>query len=91
MARPASAQKSKPDYSAPAGATYTAEEVAEQAAAFRKGGNRDVTARVVPNVNHFFVQDSDGFPGGYAKLAPPVTVRRDVVGMIADWLAPRLR
>ena len=66
------------------------EQVAEQAAAFRKGGNH-VTARVVPNVNHLFVQDTDGFPGGYAKLAPPVTVRRDVVGMIADWLAPRLR
>jgi dipeptidyl aminopeptidase/acylaminoacyl peptidase len=67
------------------------EEVALQEAAFKEGGNKDVTARVVPDVNHLFAQDTDGFPGNYAKLPPPVMMRADVLTMIADWLAPRLR
>jgi dipeptidyl aminopeptidase/acylaminoacyl peptidase len=67
------------------------EQVALQEAAFKEGGNKDVTARVLPNVNHLFVQDTDGFPGNYAKLPPPVMMRSDVVEMIVDWLALRLR
>jgi dipeptidyl aminopeptidase/acylaminoacyl peptidase len=67
------------------------EQVALQEAAFKEGGNKDVTARVLPDVNHLFVQDTDGFPGNYAKLPPPVMVRADVLGMIAEWLAQRLR
>ena len=67
------------------------EEVALQEAAFKAGGNKDVTARVVPDVNHLFVQDTDGFPGNYAKLPAPLMIRTDVVGMISDWLAQRLR
>ncbi len=67
------------------------EEVALMEAAFKEGGNKDVTARVVPGVNHLFVQDTDGFPGNYAKLPPPVMMRSDVVVMITDWLAKRLR
>lgn len=51
--------------------------------AFKEKGNKDVTARVQP--------DTDGFPGNYAKLPPPVMVRDDVLVMISDWLAQRLR
>ncbi|MCA1605009.1 MAG: hypothetical protein LC775_05945 [Acidobacteria bacterium] len=60
-------------------------------AAFKEGGNKDVTARVLPDLNHLFVQDTDGFPGNYAKLPPPVMMRDGVVTMIGDWLAQRLR
>ena len=67
------------------------EQVALMEAAFKEGGNKDVTARVLPDVNHLFVQDTDGFPGNYAKLPPPVMMRTDVVEMIVDWLAQRLR
>jgi uncharacterized protein len=67
------------------------EQVALMEAAFKEGGNKDVTARVVPDVNHLFVQDTDGFPGNYAKLPPPVMMRADVVGMITDWLTQRLQ
>jgi uncharacterized protein len=67
------------------------EQVALQEAAFKEAGNKDVTARVLPDVNHLFVQDSDGFPGNYAKLPPPVMMRTDVVEMIVDWLAKRLQ
>ena len=48
------------------------EQVALQEAAFKEGGNKDVTARVLPDLNHLFVQDTDGFPGNYAKLPPPL-------------------
>jgi len=67
------------------------EQVALQEAAFKEAGNKDVTARVLPDVNHLFVQDTDGFPGNYAKLPPPVMMRADVLEMITDWLAQRLR
>ena len=66
-------------------------EVALQEAAFKEAGNKDVTARVLPDVNHLFVQDTDGFPGNYAKLPPPIMMRDDVVVMIVDWLEKRLR
>ena len=67
------------------------EQVALMESAFKKGGNKDVTARVLPNLNHLFVQDADGFPGNYAKLPPPVVMRTDVTATITDWLAKRLR
>jgi len=66
-------------------------EVALMEAAFKKAGNKDVTARVLPDLNHLFVQDTDGFPGNYAKLPAPVMVQSDVLVLIADWLAKRLR
>src|SRR5687768_15499616 len=67
------------------------EEVALIEAAFKEGGNKDVTARVLPDLNHLFVHDTDGFPANYTKLPPPVMMQADVVGMITDWLAQRLR
>lgn len=60
------------------------------ATAFRAGGNRDVTFKVFPSTNHLFLADPNGNPSGYAAL-PSKTVRADVLGTIADWLAVRLR
>ncbi len=62
----------------------------EIAANVRSSGNTDVTARIIPGVNHLFVPDSDGFPGGYAKLPTPLLVESDVVGIVADWLVSKL-
>jgi dipeptidyl aminopeptidase/acylaminoacyl peptidase len=59
--------------------------------AFKSGGNKDVTARVIPGLNHLFVADSDGFPGNYGKLPPPVMMRDDVVKMVTDWLVKHLK
>ena len=67
------------------------EEVAIMEAAFKAGGNKDVTARVLPDLNHLFVYDTDGFPGNYAKLPAPVMVHNDLLVIVADWLAKRLR
>lgn len=60
------------------------------AAAFRAGGNRDVTLKVFPSTNHLFLADPFGNPSGYAAL-PSKNVRADVLGAIADWLAARLQ
>ncbi len=67
------------------------EQVAVIEAAFKAAGNKDVTARVVPGVNHLFVEDADGFPGNYQKLPAPIVMRADVLQTITDWLATRLK
>jgi uncharacterized protein len=67
------------------------DQVVEQDAAFKAAGNTDVTARVVPNVNHLFVYDLDGFPGHYTRLKAPVLVEKEVIGTVVDWLAARLK
>jgi hypothetical protein len=60
------------------------------AAAFRAGGNRDVTLKIFPSTNHLFLADPVGNPSGYATL-PSKNVRADVLGVIADWLSARLQ
>jgi dipeptidyl aminopeptidase/acylaminoacyl peptidase len=65
-------------------------QVPEWIAAFKASGNRDVTGHVVPNVDHLFVHDTNGYPGDYAKLPPPVHMESSVVGEVVDWLAQRL-
>ncbi len=65
------------------------EQVALMEAAFKAGGNKDVTARVLPDLNHLFVHDTDGFPEHYAKLPPPVMMDAGAVDLITTWLAQR--
>jgi dienelactone hydrolase len=60
------------------------------AAAFRAGGNRDVTVRVFPETNHLFVPDPTGDWESYAAL-PSKAVPPAVLGALADWLAAKLR
>jgi uncharacterized protein len=59
------------------------------AAALRAGGNRRVTLRTFPRVNHLLVEDPSGDPRGYARL-PRFDVRSDLLGALADWLARTL-
>jgi hypothetical protein len=68
----------------------TPEQADTLAAAFRAGGDKDVTVRIFPNTDHLFLADSSGQPGGYAML-PSHTVRPEVLGAIADWLVKHLR
>lgn len=63
----------------------TADQAPELAAAFRAGGNRDVTMHVVPGVNHLFLIDPDGNPAGYPAL-PEKRIGNDIVTLIGDWL-----
>lgn len=62
------------------------------AAALREGGNRDVTVRVFPGLNHLFLPDAGdrADPAAYASL-PDKQVPAEVLGALADWLAGRLR
>jgi Dipeptidyl aminopeptidases/acylaminoacyl-peptidases len=66
------------------------EQAEKLGAAFRAGGNRDVTVHVFPGKNHLFIADVDGNPAAYGKLATN-KIGGDVLGMIADWLVVRLK
>lgn len=62
------------------------------AAALREGGNRQVTVRVFPGLNHLFLRDPGDRvdPAAYATL-PDKQVPAEVLGALADWLAATLR
>jgi alpha-beta hydrolase superfamily lysophospholipase len=69
-----------------------AEQADELAAATRSGGDREVTVRVFPDVNHLFLHDPAGTAGiaTYAAL-PSKSVPADVLTTLGDWLATRLK
>ncbi|HEX5581988.1 MAG TPA: prolyl oligopeptidase family serine peptidase, partial [Gemmatimonadaceae bacterium] len=68
----------------------TPDQAGELAAAIRAGGNRDVTVRVLPDVNHLLVHDPSGAFGGYASL-PSMKLAPEVVGTVVEWLGEKLR
>jgi pimeloyl-ACP methyl ester carboxylesterase len=71
------------DYQVPAA------QAAKVAALIRANGNREVTVRIFPGLNHLFVRDEHkGYD--YAGLSSLV-VPRDVLGALADWLTARLK
>lgn len=63
----------------------TWDQASELAAALRAGGNRNVTVRTFPRMNHLMLDDASGDPRGYERLASHA-VRRDLLGVLADWL-----
>lgn len=67
----------------------TPEQATKLADAMRAGGNRDVTVRVFPELDHLFVLDPSGQPSGYATLKS-ARVSTSVLGALADWLVERL-
>ncbi len=67
----------------------TPEQAAALAAAFRAGGNPDVTVRMFEDRNHFFLPDPDGRPSNYGALTDN-KVDPAVLGAMADWLVARL-
>jgi dienelactone hydrolase len=68
----------------------TPEQADTLAAALKAAGNARVTMRVYPETNHLFLKDADGDSQGYTKLAS-YRVRRDVLGLLADWAVQTLR
>jgi pimeloyl-ACP methyl ester carboxylesterase len=70
-------------------AQVTPEQAGMLAAAMREGGNRNVTVRAFPRMDHLMLEDASGNPSGYGKLAS-YAVRRDFLGVLADWLANTL-
>lgn len=65
-------------------------QAAELSKAIESGGNRDVTVRVFPDLNHLFLYDPVGFPGGYGRLTRSA-VEPQVIGTLTDWLVQRLK
>lgn len=66
------------------------DQASELAAAFRSGGNRDVTMRVLPEINHLLVHDPNGSFSDYATLER-LSVSPVVLAEIGSWLEARLR
>jgi uncharacterized protein len=64
-------------------------EAATLAAAMRASGNRSVTLRTFPRMNHLMLDDPRGDVRGYGALTN-LHVRRDLLGVLADWLARTL-
>ena len=60
------------------------------ASAFKSAGNKDVTSHVFPAVNHLFIYDPNGSPWGYTRLTRSA-LEPQVLGMVVDWLALRLK
>jgi len=65
------------------------------AAAFRAGVMPRVTVRMFPSTNHLFVEDPNGaFADATGRLRyptlPSLHVRKDVLGVIAEWLSKNL-
>jgi uncharacterized protein len=67
----------------------SADQVPELAAAFREGGNRDVTSHVFPRTNHLFLEDASGVYNGYVTL-PSKAVKPEILGTLADWVVVKL-
>lgn len=64
------------------------DQAAKVAALIRSNGNRNVTVHLFPELNHLFVpEEHKGYD--YTALSSLV-VPRDVLGVLADWLAARL-
>ena len=59
------------------------------AAAFRDGGNADITLHLFHETNHMFLWDDGQSLEGYRAL-PSDQVRKDVLGVLADWLVRRV-
>src|SRR5919109_1164041 len=68
----------------------TPEQAAELTAAIKSGGNQDVTTHVFPDLNHLFIYDPVGFPGGYGRLTRSAVEPR-VIGTVTDWFVQRLK
>lgn len=68
----------------------TVEQADSLAAAFRGGGNSDVTLRRLPRTNHLFQRDASGVPSGYGSL-PDRQATAESLGALADWLVAKLQ
>jgi len=67
----------------------TADQAEIVAAAARQAGNRDVTARVFPGLNHLFLPAKTGAPSEYSSLSTS-TIPDDVMKQLSDWLVEKL-
>jgi hypothetical protein len=53
----------------------------------KESGNRDVTAKRMPGLNHLFQHAKTGSPSEYAKIEE--TMAPEVLSLIGGWIAER--
>jgi dienelactone hydrolase len=58
--------------------------------AARTAGNKDVTVRLYPGLNHLFLPAKTGAPAEYTSLST-ATIGEDVIKQMGDWLVEKLR
>jgi fermentation-respiration switch protein FrsA (DUF1100 family) len=68
----------------------TAEQARMLEEAARRAGNKNVTVRVFPNLNHLFLPARIGAESEYTKLET-YSLSEDLLGAIADWLQVKLK
>lgn len=68
----------------------TADQAELLAKAAREAGNRDVTARVFPTLNHLFLPSKTGAVSEYSSLSTN-SIPEDVMKQLTDWLAQKLK
>ena len=68
----------------------TADQAEMLAKAAREAGNRDVTARVFPGLNHLFLPAKTGAVTEYSSLSTN-TIPDEVMKPLTDWLIEKLR
>ncbi|HXG91252.1 MAG TPA: alpha/beta fold hydrolase [Blastocatellia bacterium] len=68
----------------------TAEQAAMLEQAAREAGNKDVTARVFPGLNHLFLPSKTGAFSEYTSLET-TSIPDDVLNTLGDWLQQKLK
>jgi len=68
----------------------TADQAEMLASAARDAGNKDVTVRVFPKLNHLFLPAKTGAVTEYSSLGTN-TISDDVMKQLTDWLAEKLK
>jgi dienelactone hydrolase len=58
--------------------------------AARGAGNKDVTVRVYPGLNHLFLPAKTGSPSEYISLST-ATIGEDILKQMGDWLVEKLK
>jgi hypothetical protein len=58
--------------------------------AAREGGNKEVTKRIFPTLNHLFLPATTGSTTEYSSLAT-AAIPDEVLKALSDWLAIKLK
>ena len=67
------------------GGDYVSQDLKFHQGLLRASGNRDVTMKVFPELNHLFIRQPGGNPAGYTSLTSNVIVP-EVIGTLVEWV-----
>ena len=67
---------------------FAADNIPAIAAALKKGGNKDVTTRILPGLNHLFQHAKTGSPSEYGQIEE--TFAPEALTIIGDWVTSKV-